>query len=242
MHLHEFSLHADLDVAGAAARFARDGVARVAPFLSDASAQALHAMLRTRTDWMTVVNSGDKPLEFGRETRAAMDDAQRHALDDAVYAAARTGFQYRYETVRVPDAAEERAAHADPLARFAEWLSSEPVRGVLRHITGVPAIDFADLQGTAYGPGDFLTGHDDGVAGKHRHAAYVLGLTPVWRIEWGGLLLFHGRDDEGVQGYAPGFNTLTLFRVPQMHSVSEVSRAAAFRRYSVTGWLRSRSA
>jgi Rps23 Pro-64 3,4-dihydroxylase Tpa1-like proline 4-hydroxylase len=29
------------------------------------------------------------------------------------------------------------------------------------------------------------------VAGKNRVAAYVLNLTPRWRVEWGGLLMFH---------------------------------------------------
>jgi Rps23 Pro-64 3,4-dihydroxylase Tpa1-like proline 4-hydroxylase len=38
----------------------------------------------------------------------------------------------------------------------------------------------------------------------------------------------------------PRFNTLTLFAVPQLHSVSMVTKSAAFRRYSITGWLRSR--
>lgn len=241
MHIPEFALHPDLDASLLAAQFARDGMTRIAPFLAPASAQALFEMLRSRTDWKTVVNSGDKSLEFGRETRSAMNDVQRKALDDAIYAAAREGFQYRYETLRVPDDELARLASGEPLARFAHWMSSDPVRAVLRRIVGTTEIDFVDLQGTAYGPGDFLTGHDDAVPGKYRHAAYVLGLTPIWRVEWGGLLLFHAEKCGDVRGYVPAFNTLTLFRVPQMHSVSEVSRAAAFRRYSVTGWLRSHS-
>jgi len=77
------------------------------------------------------------------------------------------------------------------------------------------------------------------VDGRKRHAAYVFGLNPTWRPKWGGLLLFH-REDGRVDGYTPSFNTLDIFRVGQMHSVSEVSRATPFRQYSVAGWLRSR--
>ncbi|GAA0736852.1 proline hydroxylase [Sphingomonas sp. ABOLD] len=234
------ALHSDFDIPALAQQFDRDHRVRLGPFLAPESAQALFEMLRRRTDWRTVVNSGDKPLEFGRETRASMSDAQRRALDDAVYSAARDGFQYRYETLRVPDESADRLASEDPLAHLAHWMSSDPVRTLLRQITAMPEIDFVDLQGTAYGPGDFLTGHDDAVPGKHRHAAYVLGLTPVWRAEWGGLLLFHDANGSDVRGYVPAFNVLTLFKVPKMHSVSEVSRAAAIRRYSITGWLRSR--
>ena len=43
-----------------------------------------------------------------------------------------------------------------------------------------------------------------------------------------------------VNGMVPGHNSIDLFAVPQLHSVSEVSAAAAFRRHAVTGWLRAR--
>ena len=53
----------------------------------------------------------------------------------------------------------------------------------------------ADAQLTRYRQGHFLTAHDDHVEGKQRYYAYVLGLTDGWRIDWGGLLAFHGEDD-----------------------------------------------
>ena len=211
---------------------------QIRDFLEDGLAEALHADLRQREDWIQVINSGEKLFELSRPVRTSMAAKTREELDQAVYAGARAGFQFRYESIRVPDEEEARAQSVDPLVRLARFLSSDDVCAFLRQVTAEPRIDFADAQGTAFAPGDFLTGHDDAVAGKRRHAAYVLGLTPRWRIEWGGLLLFH--DPDGVKGLAPAFNTLNLFRVPQPHSVSEVTRAAAFRRYSVTGWLRSR--
>ncbi|MBX9860096.1 MAG: 2OG-Fe(II) oxygenase [Sphingomonas sp.] len=231
-----FALNRSLDATALAHAFARDGRVQIADFLVPRAAEALHTILRRREDWVQVVNSGEKSFELSRGVRAAMSADQRDALDNAVYAGARSGFQYRYESIRVPDDATERAGTNDPLAAFAAWLSHGEVRDLLRQVTGAAAIDFADAQATAFAPGDFLTGHDDDVAGKRRQAAYVLGLTPVWRVEWGGMLLFHGHI---VQGYPPVFNTLNLFAVPQRHSVSEVTRAAAYRRYSITGWLRS---
>jgi len=74
---------------------------------------------------------------------------------------------------------------------------------------------------------------------KNRRAAYVLGMTPIWRTEWGGVLLFHDEQQLTIKGLVPRFNCLNLFQVPQLHSVSEVTRSAAYRRYSVTGWLRA---
>jgi SM-20-related protein len=121
-------------------------------------------------------------------------------------------------------------------------MQSEPMIDLLRAITGFGGLAFTDGQATAYGTGDFLTGHDDDVAGKNRVAAYVYGLTPHWRVEYGGVLLFHGEADRTVEGLAPRFNTLDLFAVPQRHSVSMVTPSAPHRRYAVTGWLRAGAA
>lgn len=229
------------DPAALARAYARTGHLRVRDLVSPDYAEQLSRSLREREDWRQVISSsgGARVVELDRATRAAMSAEQRAQLDEAIYAGARGGFQFRYEALRVPDGEAERARSDDPLARFAEWMSGGEMRAFLRVVTGEEAIDFADAQATAFAPGDLLTGHDDVVDGRKRHAAYVFGLNPTWRPEWGGLLLFH-RDEERVEGYAPSFNTLDLFRVGQMHSVSEVTRATPFRRYSITGWLRSR--
>lgn len=222
-----------------AERFRDEGIVRIASFLDDEHALALHGNLRERGDWRQVFNSGDKLFELDRATRAGMDAARRTQLDDAIYSGARTGFQYRYETVRVADDEARRIAANDPIADFALKMSAGSTREFLRKVTGVDAIEFADAQATAFSPGDFLTGHDDDFPGKNRHAAYVMSLTPTWRVEWGGLLLMHGDGDRPARAYTPSANVLTIFRVGQMHSVTEVTRAAAYRRYAITGWLRS---
>lgn len=233
-----FALGGRDDEADLAAHFADSGIVSIPGILAEATATGLYAMLRQREDWRQVIGGDEKMVELDRPTRAALSEEQRSQLDHAVYAGARAGFQFRYETLRVPDSAAERAASADPLAGFASWWSSEAVLGLLRRIIGAPEIDFADMQATAYSPGDFLTAHDDDVAGKNRIAAYVLNLTPKWRVEWGGLLAFHEDSGPEVKALAPAFNRLNLLRVPRRHSVTEVTRAAAYRRYALTGWLR----
>lgn len=228
-----------LDVSALVASFQKHGRVHIPEFLHTDDASALYERLRNRTDWMQVLATTNGAVELDRSTRAQLDEEQNKALNNAVYAQARTGFQYRFETVRVPDSANDRAAGTDIVFRFAEFMSTNGVRDFLRTITGSGDIEYADAQATAYAPGDFLTGHDDAVEGKFRRAAYVFGLTPVWRLEWGGLLLFHGSDGHVDCGLVPTFNTLNLFKVPQLHSVSEVTHAAAYRRYAITGWLRA---
>ena len=235
----EFALHADLDRDSARREFAAAGRAQLRPFLSDDSAAVLLSHLRGREDWNLVLNAGEKVFEMDRAGQAALTEAQRRELDHRVGLAARSGFQYRFETIRVPDGEPARRRRDTLLDRFALFLSGGEPRDLLREVTGAADIAFADAQATCYRPGDFLTRHDDDVEGKGRRAAYVLGLTEGWRTDWGGLLMFHDAEGDVEQAYLPRFNALTLFAVPQPHSVGVVAPFAGAERFSVTGWLRT---
>ncbi len=236
---YSFALGPDLDPRQLARRFAETGRIHIPGFLQARDAQRLFTDLRARQDWCLVLNQGDKLFEMDRTAQARLSDEQRAQLDMAVYQRARRGFQFRYETVRVPDAAAERAADPTPLGAFARFMSSPASIAFLRSVSGCHDIAFADAQATAYGPNHFLTAHDDAVAGKNRIAAYVFNLTPEWRPDWGGLLMFHGADGHIEQAFTPRFNALNIFKVPQVHSVSCVAPFVPYRRYAVTGWLRS---
>ena len=234
-----FHINPRLDRVSLRTKFDADGRLGVDQFLCGDAAQLLYDNLRERSEWKEVLNSGDKLIELDRTTQQKLTPAKRDELAQAVYAQAREEFQYRYESIRVTDDSVERAATNDILAKFAEWMSAGEAREFLGDITGLEDIEFADAQATAYSPGHFLTGHDDDFAGKNRLAAYVFNLCPIWRTEWGGLLIFH-EENKGINGFAPGFNRLNIFKVPQMHSVTEVTRSAPYRRYAITGWLRTR--
>ncbi|HEX8213953.1 MAG TPA: 2OG-Fe(II) oxygenase family protein, partial [Allosphingosinicella sp.] len=219
--------------------FASTGRVQLSPFLKEQCAEALLDHVRGRSDWHLVLNAGAKVFEIDRAGQAAMEAGQRERMEMMVAAAARSGFQYRFESVRVPDEEAARSERGSLLDRFASFMSSEPVLDLLRAITLAQDISFADAQATSYSPGHFLTTHDDAVEGKQRRAAYVLGLTREWRAEWGGLLMFHDPAGDIEQAYLPRMNVLNLFTVPALHSVSLVAPFAAEPRYSVTGWLRA---
>jgi hypothetical protein len=233
-----FRLNPDLDMTGLADTYRATSRVRIHDLLADDGLADFYDDLESRSDWWHLMNTAGGVIELDRAMKARMGAKRRAALDAEVQAGARTGFQYRYEGLRVPDR-DQAAGAADPLTAFADLMSSEPMLALLRAVTGCTALAFTDGQATAYGPGDFLTCHDDDVPGKNRLAAYVFGMTPSWRAEWGGVLLFHEADGSRVTGHVPRFNTLDLFAVPQLHSVSLVSPAAPRRRYAVTGWLRA---
>lgn len=235
-----FRVNPDLDVKSLRARFELSGRLRIEDFLAGDMAHRLAEELAVDQRWTYVINGTSSVFEIPRANYDALDPAERARIDEAVLTAAARGFQFRYETIRVSDDDTQRQGSATLIDRFAQFMSSPEALSFLASVTGMEDIVFADAQATRYRPGDFLTRHDDNVAGKHRRLAYVLGLTPEWKAEWGGLLLFCSPDGEVVDTIVPRFNGLSLFSVPQAHSVSYVAPSAPHARTSLTGWLRSR--
>jgi Rps23 Pro-64 3,4-dihydroxylase Tpa1-like proline 4-hydroxylase len=236
----QYAMNPALDPRLLAIHFARRGRLHIPEFLAPGAAQLLYDHLRARTDWRLIVNQDDLVFELDRTAQAALTEDARQQLDDAVYAKARTGFQYRYELIRIPDSEAESVAETNPLVSFARFMTSPEVLAFLSEVLGGIPINFSDAQATAYGPGHFLTTHDDEVATKNRKAAYVYNLSASWRTDWGGLLMFNGSDGHIEEAFLPKFNALNLFSVPQHHSVSYVVPFVPYRRYAVTGWLRQR--
>lgn len=231
-----YRINPDLDRLALRREYDETGRVRAYGLLEEGAVE-LYEHLLERTDWIHLINGDAGILELTPQAKAALSAKEWAAIEAAAHARVKDHFQYRYEAVRVN--AAEQAQRQDPLAEFARFMQSAELLDFLRDVTGHESLAFTDGQATAYGVGDFLTGHDDDVAGKGRLAAYVFGLTPYWRLEYGGLLLFHGPNDRTVEGNVPRFNALDLFRVPRQHSVSMVTPAAPHRRFAVTGWLRS---
>lgn len=236
----DFDLSQDIDKEKIKSEFHLKGRVEIPGFLASGQAEKLRASLLDRSDWTLVLNAGEKVYEIERNRFAEMSEQQRAELESRVINAGREGFQYRYEAVRISDDDERRRDTDTLLDRFARFMSSRPVLDFLSEIMGNHLLEFADGQATAYSSGHFLTSHDDNVADKGRHAAYVLGLAPKWRAEWGGLLMFHGDDGNIEEAFVPAMGALRLFAVPKLHSVSYVTPFAPEPRMSVTGWLRSR--
>lgn len=223
------------DPGGIAAQFARDGHVRIPSILAGGAPQ-FYRYLEANRDWVQLANKaegGAHEVAWADWTDPA--NPVRARLSPGIFANACDGFQYSYAALRVPASGE---SCADPVLRqVGELLADPAVLGWLGAVTGIDRPRFVDGQVTAYGEGDFLTGHDDDLHGSGRRAAFVLGMTPQWRMEWGGLLMFHEQGRVEFSGLCPQFNTLDLFAVPKYHSVSLVSPAAPRRRYAITGWL-----
>jgi Rps23 Pro-64 3,4-dihydroxylase Tpa1-like proline 4-hydroxylase len=235
----QFRLNPALDPEKLADAFRKRARLHIPDFLVLEDAEHLLAALEVDDGWKLVMNQGDKKLELDRAVQAELTPEKQAQVDAAVYSAAQQGFQFRYETLRVPLADAARAADPTALNAFARFLSNEETLSFLSTVTGAADIGFADAQATAYGPRHFLTTHDDEAPDQDRRVAYVFNLTKQWNVDWGGLLTFPEYGTNSAQSFIPAFNALNLFAVPQPHGVGFVTPFAARRRYSVTGWLRA---
>ncbi len=235
----QFDLAQPLDPKPIAARFAAHGRVQIGNFLKPEAAMDLRRQLSEAGGWKLTANRGDTVVDFVADEVAGWPAERRAKLDEAVGAGGRYGFQYLYETIRCGDAEKKRGDVLPALAAFADFMSDASMVDWLRRITGAGDAAFCDAHASRYHPGHFLTTHDDRVDTMGRRAAYVLNLTPEWRADWGGLLLFFDRDGNVARGFTPAFNSLTLFSVGQPHNVTMVTPLAGAPRYAVTGWLRA---
>lgn len=235
-----FRLNPALDVSSLKDAFAREKRIQIRNFLTPESADRLHRCLTREVDWHLVFNEGDKVHTLYPEQVRAMTEDHKQKVRQIVLSQARGGFQFLYNDYNIYDYYLSGKNRDHPLSRFHEFLNSDAFLSLVCKITGFDTIIFADSQATAYGPGHFLTQHHDRVTGKNRKAAYVLSMTPNWKMDWGGILQFLGPDGNVEKGFVPGYNVLSLFAVPQDHAVSYVPPYVPAVRYSITGWLRER--
>ncbi len=217
-------------------RLTRTGRTQVEGVLEAADAQALYEAAGA-AEYNVVTRRGAGHVDLPAAWLASLQPGQKQALGQAVQTSAQTDFQYLYDNHPIYDLVQ--AGQAAPIwSDLLGFLNGEAFLELMRDVTGEPGIALADSQLTRYRAGHFLTEHDDHAEGKNRFFAYVLNLTPVWRIEWGGLLAFHGADGNVAEAFTPRFNTLNLLKVPSPHSVTQVALSAGGDRISVTGWLR----
>jgi len=236
----EFALSSALDRETLAARYAQAGRIHIPEVLAPESAARLHRALSEETSYNLTVNSGEKYFDLPEAQMRALSPQQLQALTDSAGAGTQKGFQLYYETHRLSESGEPYRDPKSVLAKWVAFLESEDFLSFVRDVTGEPSVAFADAQATRYGPGHFLTTHDDGIAGKNRVAGYVFNMTPFWQADWGGILLFLDKDGQVAEGFVPCFNALNILKVPQPHLVSQVAPFARAKRLSVTGWFRAR--
>ena len=218
--------------------FHRHGRLHVPDVLAGEDAIALEAALQGAA-FRRAVNQGSRIWDLPLDQWNALPPEKRTALTAAAHGNAARDFQYVHDTYRLSAEVEAGRGPGGPMEALYRLLNGETFLQWVRDLTGDPRPQRADAQVTRYGPGHFLTAHDDEDRAKQRLYAYVLNMTVEWRPDWGGLLLFLDEDGHVAEGYTPAFNALNIFRVPQKHCVSFTAPFAGRPRLSVTGWIKA---
>ena len=218
---------------------ARDGRLHIPNFLDDAFARSLLSAF-SDIDWTTTYRTSEGGMLGRARELAALDAGARERMLASIHHYAGEAFQYYFDTYRVSHLHERGLLQEGVLAEFCAGLNSEGAIALFAAITGDARIRCLDAQATRYTQGQFLLEHDDRDGEDARLFAYVLNLTPRWKPDWGGLLMFIDEQGQVQRAIAPRWNALNIFKVPQRHAVSFVTPFAKGARYSITGWMRTR--
>jgi len=218
--------------------FRQHGRLHVPGLLDPESAAGLARTLGAASGWTRSVHLEEgRDIDIAVEAFDALPAEERARVEEALADSSTDSLQYVFDTVRI--SAELRAGRevASAMRSLHDFINGESFLGFVRRLTGDDRCAFADVMATRYLPGHFLSAHGDENPAERRLYAYVLNMTPTWRADWGGVLMFLDEDGHVAEGYVPAFNALNIFRVPQTHAVSMVTRLARVPRLSVTGWI-----
>jgi len=219
-------------------QYVLDRRVRVANFLKADDASQLLQTLARETPFSSAFNiDGDNGVLSDTEMRQLSND-QIQSLQQKIHenASRGSGFLYGRHDITGRSAVDTPAA----LTQFAELINAEPFLEQIRQISGHADILAASAQATRYLPGNFLTRHNDFHPSEGRRVAYVMNFSPQWHPDWGGMLQFFQDDGTPRDAWAPQFNSLVLFDVAHVHSVTFVAPFAKTPRFAVTGWFRTK--
>ncbi|MEO8001445.1 MAG: 2OG-Fe(II) oxygenase family protein [Arenimonas sp.] len=227
----------DLDFEGYRIDLARHTRVQIPDFLQLDAAERLRSCLQNEVPWSLAERSDGISKTIAAEDYAAINSAARAEHLLRAYELAKTQFQFVYESYMMVKAAKERKDPSLILHAILDFLNSEEFISFARWLVNDPKITHVSAQATRYRAGHFLTRHHDQDQHEDRAYAYVINLTKNWPADWGGLLQFENDAGDVTQTFVPHWNSLSLFKVPQSHTVSLVAPFANEDRLAITGWL-----
>lgn len=238
----ELKLSEHHDVKALAKAYAKDGIVRIKGLFPDEIAEEIFTVLKTKTPWH-FVHSNKKGAHrlYGPSEWKNTPVQKKQEILQSVLKHAELGFAYVYWSYPMASAYKEKKDPHWPLHSMIKFLNSDEFKNFVITVTNEPSTTHVGGQATLYAKGHFLNVHDDIGADAKRRAAYVMGFTKNWHINYGGQLLFLDKNGEAERGFNPSFNTLTLFKVPRRHIVTQVANFTPASRFSITGWLHGKA-
>ena len=236
----DLQLNEKLSVDDLSQRYSQDQRIRIDHWLKPHSANAIAECLSGDIPWSLAFIENDDVRKIPIAQAHQLPVEEQSAIMRNVYRTALDRFQFLYEAYNPDDDNAADVAPDHPFFQALEFLRSPEVLAQISRISGVAGLNHTTIQASRFQPGHFLLGHDDTAGETSRELAFVVNLARDWRIGWGGLLQFHDANSNVEQAYLPRYNSLSLFRVPAVHSVSCVTPFAGEPRIALSGWFEIR--
>jgi Rps23 Pro-64 3,4-dihydroxylase Tpa1-like proline 4-hydroxylase len=233
-------LNPELDSAALAARYAEDGRVRINDLLDPAVAERIRTACIERVPFDLITFVDNRAVEIPEAEMRNLPRTQVEAMQRQIMSNAARGIGYAYGGYRMgrrPDG--HSGEEFDFLHSVFDYLNGPEVLEFIAAVTGRSDLQSADAQYTRYISGQFLTRHLDEVEAEKRRLAYVISFSHDWHPDWGGLLQFFQPDGTPRDAWLPKFNSMSLFDVSNVHSVTYVAPFTPEPRLSLTGWFRA---
>lgn len=230
-------LNTDLDTTALAAQFQQDDRIRIRNILDTNTAEQVTACCESKVpfDFIYHLDGENRVTSAADMAAISIEDQQR--MHQKLMQAASQGVGFLYSGYMMNRPGHKPDPELKILYDLHQFLGSEEGLATFRKITGIEELSGIDAQFTRYASGHYLTRHSDNITVGGRRVAFVFGFSRNWHPDWGGLLQFYQDDGTPRDAWMPEFNTLSLFHIRHIHSVSYVTPFAAAPRLSLTGWF-----
>ena len=233
-------LNPNLDRKELAAQWAVDGRLRIENILAPDVATRIQKAMKEHVPFRYVYNFDGTNHTRTEAEMKSLQPAELHSMQQKMLAGASKGVGFFY-CAYMWDHRDDETENEELrfLNEVFDFVNSEEMLSFIREITGYQNLKSAAAQYTRYMPGQFLTRHRD-QTNDERRLAFVFGFTERWHPDWGGLLQFFEEDGTPREAWVPAFNTVSMFDIRHIHSVTYVAPYAVEPRLSLTGWFRDK--
>jgi Rps23 Pro-64 3,4-dihydroxylase Tpa1-like proline 4-hydroxylase len=231
-------LNSNLDLEYLTRQYAVDQRLRIRDILEPDLARRLHRACRDDVPYEYLCHVDGNHLAIPAAELAKLTPKEQNELQEKIISTAGDGigfFYCGYQMGRARTKTDNRQVAF--LHEMFDFVNGDEMLSFIATITGQTDLTGADAQFTRYTTGQFLTRHKDDITAEGRRIAYVMSFSEDWHPDWGGLLQFFENDGTPRDAWIPAFNTLSLFDVRHIHSVTYVTPFARTPRLSLTGWF-----
>ena len=228
----QFSINPGLDIGKAKLDYSQHQRTNLTELLPQNQLTKLSELVQTVVNYKQAFFINNQYHQSSYEKLRALPPQESQTLLKQVYEHAAKGIGFWYGREEISNSSDEE------IQSFLNWLNSESIIDLIKNISGIDEITCVSAQVTRFLPGDFLTRHQDDVGDEKRRIAYSFGLSPNWHPDWGGLLQFFEKDGTPTEAWSPNFNTMNLFDVKHVHSVTSITPFSPVPRFAISGWFK----